>query len=134
MPNSQGQLTASRGAGGLGGGYNGGAAPSSPKSAGPRHGNFSKRRQNHAIYSHKSDPFIEWLKSILKTSFDLDIMSVQIPPQLAQVEELCSEYRVWGEDSRLARIVPDLPLFFTDLKLKEAFLIYNKKYRITQRR
>lgn len=99
-----------------------------------RHGNFSKRRANHAIYQHKSDPLIEWLKQILRGPFDLDVMESQIPELLTNVETLVDECRELGEDSRLSRIVGDLPVFFTELKLREAFLIYNKKYRITRRR
>ncbi|CAD7974918.1 unnamed protein product [Amoebophrya sp. A120] len=126
-------------------GVGGGGAPGSqlPNGApqvadvqvtGMRHGNFSRRRQNHAIYDHKKDSFIEWVRGILRTSFDLDTMDTSIPILLQQVEELVREHIERHEDSRLARIVPDVATFFTPLKLRDAFLIYNKKYRITRRR
>eukprot|EP00392_Amoebophrya_sp_AT5.2_P011905 g11995.t1 len=121
------------------------AAAGAGSTAGMRHGNFySRRRQNHAVYDHKKDSFIEWIKSILMSTFDLDIMDKQIPVLLGHVDELAKEHMEMSKEenitggpmraSRLSRIVPDVPVFFTPLKLREAFLIYNKKYRITSRR
>lgn len=122
------------------------AAGAGSTAGGMRHGNFSRRRQNHAVYDHKKDSFIEWIKSILMSTFDLDIMEKQIPVLLGHVDELAKEHMEMSKEenvtsgggpmraSRLSRIVPDVPVFFTPLKLREAFLIYNKKYRITSRR
>ena len=55
-------------------------------------GNFSKRRANHSIVSHKKDDFIEWLKGILLTSFELNVMDSQIPIQLKNIEKLIEEH------------------------------------------
>ena len=49
-------------------------------------------------YQHITDPFIEWLKGLLRSSFDLDIMESSIPALLEQVELLIEEYREWGID------------------------------------
>lgn len=108
----------------------GGAAPPDSSSQQPatglRHGNFSRRRANHAVFAHKKDSLIEWIKSVLMSSFDLDMMDTQIPILLARIEVLVKEHVELGGDSRLARIVPDVPTLFTGLKLVKAFEIYNK--------
>lgn len=98
------------------------------------HGNISKRRQNHAVYSHKKDSFIEWIKAVLKPGFDFQTMDDFIPRQLEEIERLLTEHLCDPDNSRLKHIVPDIPTYFAPLRLTEAFHIYNRKYRITKRR
>ncbi|CAD7932161.1 unnamed protein product [Amoebophrya sp. A25] len=114
-----------------------GAANNTAASAtvvGLRDGNFSRRRVNHSVHDHKKDSFIEWIRASLRPQWDLNMMLSGGVAVFARVEELVKEHVELQDDSKLTRILPDVSPMLAPLKLRDAFAIYNKKYRITNRR
>jgi hypothetical protein len=53
---------------------------------------FSSRRRNHLLSSHRKDELIEWLKSLLGHSFVLDATGTYADT-MSHFEELVEEHR-----------------------------------------
>lgn len=94
---------------------------------------FSSRRRNYMLQSHRKDGLIEWMKSILYHSFVLDASSTYFET-MSYFEDLIEEHRVKKSLSRLQQYVPSVGIFHTSLPLREAFQMYDAKYRVTCRR
>jgi len=108
---------------------------------------FSSRRRNYLLTPHRRDGLISWMKSMLMHSFVLDALETTAADTFSHFEQLIDEHRslehrknLEGSSvnestvSRLQRLVPSVGTFVTRLPLKKAFIIYNEKYALTQRR
>lgn len=74
---------------------------------------------------------------MLQHSFVLDALETTAADTFSHFEILIEEHRRLGDSpqpSRLQQLVPTIGIFFTPLPLREAFLIYNEKHRLTKRK
>jgi IMP and pyridine-specific 5'-nucleotidase len=77
------------------------------------------------------------MKSMLQHSFVLDALETTGADTFSHFEVLMEEHRVLGDSlqpSRLQQLVPTIGTFHTNLPLREAFLVYNEKHRLTKRK
>lgn len=98
--------------------------------------NFSSRRRNHMLSSHRRDELISWMKEMLHHSFVLDAKHTYFDT-FRYFEELIDEHRLsaaTGRPSKLRTLVPSVGAFHTPLPLEEAFRYYDQKYAVTGRR
>jgi len=124
---------------------------------------FSSRRRNYMLSSHRRDGLIEWMKGMLQHSFVLDALATTAPDTFLHFEQLIEEHRTISSSSapstsisrsasfnnlssgdaqstrvqrtsKLKQIVPTVGVFHTSLPLKKAFLYYDSKYNVTNRR
>jgi IMP and pyridine-specific 5'-nucleotidase len=95
----------------------------------------SSRRRNYLLTPHRRDPLIEWIKGLLYHSFVLDSMSSTAEATWAHCEQLIDEHRAAaGAHTTLSEAAPGIAAFFTPLPLRDAWLMYDAKYRVSCRR
>ena len=103
----------------------------------------SSRRRNYLLHPHRTDGLIAFIKSLLNHSFVLDSMSVTTDATWRHIEELVEEHRSVAalsdagkqtRASRLSESVPTVSRFFTPLPLREAWAVYDAKYKVSSRR
>ncbi|CAJ1943018.1 unnamed protein product [Cylindrotheca closterium] len=100
---------------------------------------FSSRRRNYLLTPHRRDGLIEWMKSMLMHSFVLDALETSGGDTFSHFELLIDEHRRLeaegnGRPSRLKQLVPTVGTFHTRLPLRQAFEVYNEKYKLTKRK
>lgn len=98
---------------------------------------FSSRRRNYLLTPHRRDSLIEWMKAMLMHSFVLDALGTTGADTFSHFELLIEEHRTNPKDgppSRLQQLVPTVGTFHTYLPLRQAFLAYNNKHRLTKRK
>mmetsp|Transcript_19693 Transcript_19693/g.33790 ORF Transcript_19693/g.33790 Transcript_19693/m.33790 type:complete len:414 (-) Transcript_19693:203-1444(-) len=116
---------------------------------------YSQYRVNYQLRAHRRDSFIEFIKSLLQTTFVL-ASPAPVASSAAQsdaaatasanrqagyadtfgrLEELIEEHRlvVRPAVSRLSTVVPTIRSFFTALPLRAAFLQYDARYKVSSR-
>lgn len=74
---------------------------------------------------------------MLQHSFVLDALETTGADTFSHFELLIDEHRRLGDSpqpSRLQQLVPTIGTFHTDLPLRDAFLLYNEKHRLTKRK
>ena len=77
------------------------------------------------------------MKNMLQHSFVLDALETTGADTFSHFEVLIQEHRELGDSpqpSRLQQLVPTIGTFHTHLPLRDAFLIYNEKHRLTKRK
>ena len=98
----------------------------------------SSRRRNYLLHPHRTDGLIGFIKDMLHHSFVLDTMASTTDATWCHIEELIEEHRAnAGKEmraSRLSEIVPTVSRFFTPLPLREAWTMYDAKYKVSSRR
>lgn len=98
--------------------------------------NFSSRRRNHMLSSHRRDELIAWMKEMLHHSFVLDAKYTYFDT-FRYFEELVDEHRKFAGTERVSRLrvhCPSVMSFHTPLPLCDAFKQYDEKYAVTSRR
>jgi len=98
----------------------------------------SSRRRNYLLHPHRTDGLIGFIKDMLHHSFVLDTMASTTDATWCHIEELIEEHRANAGNemkaSRLSEIVPTMSRCFTPLPLRDAWTMYDAKYKVSSRR
>mmetsp|Transcript_5645 Transcript_5645/g.9734 ORF Transcript_5645/g.9734 Transcript_5645/m.9734 type:complete len:463 (+) Transcript_5645:21-1409(+) len=95
---------------------------------------FSSRRRNYLLTSHKRDPFIEWMKGMLSHAFVLDCVEETVQGTMQHFEDLFDEHFENPDSSELKRVMPSISVFFTRLPMVQAWNAYDAKYKVSKRK
>mmetsp|Transcript_12168 Transcript_12168/g.42187 ORF Transcript_12168/g.42187 Transcript_12168/m.42187 type:complete len:493 (+) Transcript_12168:179-1657(+) len=97
------------------------------------HSSYSNNQQReYVLSSQQRDDLIEFVKTMLAPAFALGLLDERASLIFERIEELVDDYRT-GKSDRIDLLVKPSGVFFTPLRLKQAWLDYDAYVRLSKR-